>query len=91
MGMSQVLRRCALAVAAVFAMTCGAIAISALTLPAVSWACDGGQVWDPGSNACQWPAPPPPPPPPAGPVSMCIGAPVPFVPMSWCFPVGGGS
>lgn len=83
--------RCRVAVwfFSLIALVVGPMAILTIVGPAVSWACDGGLVWDPGANACVVPGPPPPPP-PVGPVSMCIGAPVPFVPMSWCFPVGGG-
>jgi hypothetical protein len=80
-------RRFAVYAALVTAMVLGPIAMVTVGSPAVSWACDWGQYWDPGSNSCLA-AGPPPPPPPVGPVTMCIGAPVPFVPLSWCFPVG---
>jgi hypothetical protein len=84
--MSELIRRVTLAVAALFAMTMGAMSVATVATPAPSWACDAGQVWDPGSNSCQ--LPPPPPPAAPVPVTMCAGG-IPFVPLSWCWPVGG--
>ncbi|MBV8928602.1 MAG: hypothetical protein JO152_05710 [Mycobacteriaceae bacterium] len=84
MGIS---RRIAAAAAVVAALLLGPLALTTALSPGVALAdCAPGQFWNAATNNCDWP---PPPPPPAGPVSMCIGAPVPFVPMSWCFPVGG--
>jgi hypothetical protein len=80
--------------AIVTAVVLAPLAFVVLVTPGVGKAtdCGYGTVFDPGSNTCVagGPPPPPPPPPPAGWASMCIGAPIPFVPMSWCFPVGGG-
>ena len=86
--MNRVRHRVAVWAVCLIALVVSPMAVVTVLDPAVGWACDPGSVWDPGANACVAPAPPPPP--PAGPVSMCIGAPIPFVPMSWCFPVGGG-
>jgi hypothetical protein len=89
--MRGTIRRLALVVA----VTLMPLAFVAFVSPAPSKAteCGAGTALDPGSDTCIAagpPPPPPPPPPPApGPVGMCIGAPIPFVPMSWCFPVGG--
>jgi hypothetical protein len=88
--MNKIRCRFAVWVASLIVLVVGPTAVLTIADPAVSWACDGGLVWDPGANACVAPGPPPPPPPPPVPVTMCIGAPVPFVPMGWCFPVGGG-
>jgi hypothetical protein len=86
--MSQIIRRFAAGAAAVAAMVLGPLALTTVISPAVSWAdCTPGQFWNAATNTCDWPAPPPPAP---TPVTMCIGAPVPFVPMGWCLPVGGG-
>ncbi|HME49264.1 MAG TPA: hypothetical protein VKG81_14575 [Mycobacterium sp.] len=79
--------------AIVIAVALAPLAFVTFVSPGVGGAtvCGAGTVLDPGSDTCVPAGPPPaPPPPPAGPASMCIGAPVPFVPMSWCFPVGGG-
>jgi hypothetical protein len=88
--MSRILRRLCVGTAAVVAMVFGPLFVTTVVNPAVSWACDWGQVWDAASNSCVGAPPPPPPPPigPVGPVTWCIGAPIPFVPMSWCVPVG---
>ena len=87
--MKGILVRLAVWTFSLFGLVVGALAMATVVNPAVSWACDGGLVWDPVANACVVPAPAAPPPPPPIPVTMCIGAPIPFVPMSWCFPVGG--
>lgn len=81
--MIRTIRRVAVATAFVAGFALGPLVVD----PAVSWACDGGQVWDPVASSCVG-APPPPPVGPVGPVTWCIGAPIPFVPMSWCVPVG---
>ncbi len=91
--MRGMIHRLAIVIAVAFAPLAFVILVS----PGLSKAtdCGFGTVYDPGSNTCVAagppppPAPPPPPPPAYGPASMCIGAPIPFVPMSWCFPVGG--
>jgi len=89
--MKHIVRRLAVGAALAIPMTLGPMAAVTVFTPAVSWACDWGQVWDAATNSCVVPPPPPPPPPPViGPVTWCIGAPIPFVPMSWCFPVGQG-
>lgn len=88
--MNRILRRALTSAALIISIVLGPLAAATVFYPAVSWACDWGQVWDPGANSCVA-APPPPPPPPVGvvgPVTWCIGAPIPFVPMSWCIPVG---
>jgi hypothetical protein len=85
--MSRTIRRVCTGGALVFAMVLGPLIMTTAVNPAVSWACDWGQVWDPGINGCVG-APPPPPVGVVGPVTWCIGAPIPFVPMSWCVPVG---
>jgi hypothetical protein len=79
---------CRLAV--IFASALAPLAFVILVSPGLSKAtdCGFGTVYDPGSNTCVAAGPPAPAPAP-GPASMCIGAPIPFVPMSWCFPVGG--
>jgi hypothetical protein len=69
------------------ALVLGQLVVATVVTPAASWACDWGQVWDAASNSCVG-APPPPPIGAVGPVTWCIGAPIPFVPMSWCVPVG---
>jgi hypothetical protein len=82
--MGKVVRRLGVVIGVASAPMAFVTAVS----PGVSRAdCAYGQVWDGYSNSCQWQAPQPPPP---VPVTMCIGAPVPFVPLSWCFPVAGG-
>jgi hypothetical protein len=81
--MNRIRRRFAVWVVSLISLVVAPMAVVTIINPGVSWACDGGLVWDPGANACVDPPPPPPP------VTMCIGAPVPFVPMGWCFPVGG--
>lgn len=83
--MNKIARRVAVLTASALAP----LAFVTIVSPATSSAqCAWGHYWDPGINNCVGvPAAPPPPPP--GPVNMCVGAPVPFVPMSWCFPVGG--
>ena len=85
--MNRIIRRALTSAALVVGIVFGPLAMATVFTPAVSWACDWGQVWDPGINACA-PAPPPPPIGAVGPVTWCIGAPIPFVPMSWCVPVG---
>ena len=87
--MNRILRRACWGTALVVALTSLPLAATVVISPAVSWACDWGQTWDAGSNSCIG-APPPPPPPigVVGPVTWCIGAPIPFVPMSWCVPLG---
>jgi hypothetical protein len=87
--MSRILRRISVGTAVALALVLGPLLVTTAVNPAVSWACDWGQVWDAASNGCVG-APPPPPPPVGvvGPVTWCIGAPIPFVPMSWCVPVG---
>ena len=87
--MSRVVSRFAACITLMFGMAFAVMAFATIASPGVSWACDPGTVWDPVSSSCVGAAPPPPAPPPPIPVTMCIGAPVPFVPMSWCFPVGG--
>lgn len=79
---------CRLAV--IFASALAPLAFVILVSPGLSKAtdCGFGTVYDPGSNTCVAAGPPAPAPAP-GPASMCIGAPIPFVPLSWCFPVGG--
>jgi hypothetical protein len=74
--------------AIVTAVALAPLAFVVLVTPGVGKAadCGYGTVFDPGSNTCVAAGPLP----PAGPASMCIGAPIPFVPMSWCFPVGSG-
>jgi hypothetical protein len=87
--MTRTFRRIAVAAALLVAMVLGPLAVTTVVSPAVGWAqCAPGQFWDASTNTCQWPAPPPPPPPPPVPVTMCVGG-IPFVPLSWCFPVGG--
>jgi hypothetical protein len=85
--MSRICRRFVVWAVSLCALVIGPLAMTTIIKPAVSWACDPGQVWDAAAQACV--LPPPPPPPAPVPVTMCLGAPVPFVPMSWCFPVGG--
>lgn len=74
--------------AVIFASALVPLAFVILVSPGLSKAtdCGFGTVYDPGSNTCVAAGPPAAAP---GPTSMCIGAPIPFVPMSWCFPVGG--
>jgi hypothetical protein len=84
--MSRIWRRFVVWLVALCALVFGPFAMTAIINPAVSWACDPGQVWDAAAQVCVLPPPPPPAP---VPVTMCVGAPIPFVPMSWCFPVGG--
>jgi hypothetical protein len=85
--MSGILRRIVVAATVAAGMAMGTMVVS----PAVGSAqCAPGQFWNAASNTCD-PVVAPPPPPPygvVGPVDWCIGAPIPFVPMSWCFPVG---
>jgi hypothetical protein len=85
--MSRAFRRFLVSMGLILSVVVAAIAFVTVISPGTSWACDPGTYWDPGSNSCLGAAPPPPPPLP--PVTMCVGAPVPFVPLSWCFPVGG--
>jgi hypothetical protein len=89
--MNGMVRRLTAGAAAVCGLVLAPLAVTTIVSPAVSSAqCAPGQFWNASSNSCD-PVVAPPPPPPygiVGPVSYCIGAPIPFVPMSWCVPIG---
>ncbi|HZQ33332.1 MAG TPA: hypothetical protein VFB19_16560 [Mycobacterium sp.] len=80
-------RRLAVWAISASALVLGPLAMVTIINPAVSSACDQPAVWDTYSNSCITPAPPASPSGP-GPIMMCMGAPVPYDPMGWCYPFG---
>ena len=87
--MNRIFRRALTSAALIISIVLGPLAAATVFYPAVSWACDWGQVWirapirvwqrhrhllrHPSASSAR---------------DVVIGAPIPFVPMSWCIPVG---
>jgi hypothetical protein len=85
--MDTSLRRVVAGAAIVTAMVLGPLAIATVLSPAVGWACNDGGQWVrvPDGYHC---VPPPPDAPSPEPFNLCVGAPVPFVAVISCYPVG---